>query len=392
MPATPPPPTTAHRPRSVTLPAEQLSRLFDALHADGRTVVGPTPRDGAVVMAPIRSPDELPRGLTDAQAPGRYELVPHAEDGAFFGVTLGPQSMKRWLHPPSLTLFRTRRRGQGFEVQPPTAPGPVAVIGARACDLAAVATQDEVFLGASHVDPHYASRRRDLLVIAVQCGRAASTCFCPSMGTGPRVRSGYDVLLTEIIDESGHRFLAESGSVAGATLLDTVGLAAAPSGDLDAADAAAATAQAEITRRLPTEGLRERLLEALQSPAWDDVAQRCLACANCTMVCPTCFCTTVDDVTDLDGVHSRVRRWDSCFHTDFSYVHGGGPVRASTRARYRQWLTHKLATWHDQFGRSGCVGCGRCVTWCPAGIDIVAEACRIAGDDSAPAPSPTESP
>ena len=95
------------------------------------------------------------------------------------------------------------------------------------------------------------------------------------------------------------------------------------------------------------------------------------------MVCPTCFCTTVEDHSDLAGeTAERVRSWDSCFTLDFSYVHGGS-VRTETQSRYRQWMTHKLASWIDQFGTSGCVGCGRCITWCPVGIDITEEAAAI---------------
>jgi sulfhydrogenase subunit beta (sulfur reductase) len=95
------------------------------------------------------------------------------------------------------------------------------------------------------------------------------------------------------------------------------------------------------------------------------------------MVCPTCFCTSVEDSTDVDGDGVvRVQRWDSCFTVDYSYIHGGS-VRSSDRSRYRQWMTHKLSTWFDQFGSSGCVGCGRCITWCPVGIDITEEVAAI---------------
>jgi formate hydrogenlyase subunit 6/NADH:ubiquinone oxidoreductase subunit I len=111
------------------------------------------------------------------------------------------------------------------------------------------------------------------------------------------------------------------------------------------------------------------------------VAQRCLACTNCTLVCPTCFCVAVEDTTDLAGDHvERHRRWDSCFTAGHSYVHGGS-VHASTASRYRQWMTHKLSTWFDQFGSSGCVGCGRCIAWCPAAIDITEEAAAITGTE-----------
>jgi Fe-S-cluster-containing hydrogenase component 2 len=143
-----------------------------------------------------------------------------------------------------------------------------------------------------------------------------------------------------------------------------------------AVGAAIARAAGSMGRSLETAGLKESLYR-YEDPHWDEVARRCLTCANCTMVCPTCFCASVEDVSDLAGVETeRRRRWDSCFTMEFSYIHGGS-VRTSAGARYRQWITHKLATWHDQFGRSGCVGCGRCITWCPVGIDITEEARAI---------------
>jgi Fe-S-cluster-containing hydrogenase component 2 len=130
----------------------------------------------------------------------------------------------------------------------------------------------------------------------------------------------------------------------------------------------------EVGRRLDDPAaVPAGLQAALEHPRWDDVARRCLTCGNCTMVCPTCFCTQVTDTTDLTGDHAeRWRRWDSCFTLEYSHVHGGS-VRTSTRSRYRQWLTHKLSTWHDQFGTTGCVGCGRCIAWCPVGIDLTEE-------------------
>ncbi|TNE86446.1 MAG: sulfite reductase subunit A [Deltaproteobacteria bacterium] len=364
-----------HNPRTI-LSHSDLGTLFATLHAEGRHTIGPTVRDGAIVYDRLIGPDDLPTGVVDEQAPGRYRL--RHEGTRRFSWSVGPQSFKRWLHPPELRLFRATRTERGFAVEKPEAPPPLALIGARACELAAMAIQDRVFLG-DVVDPHYASRRRDLFIVAVQCDRAASTCFCPSMGSGPRVSRGYDLSLTEVVDEAGHRFVVEIGSEAGRALAAKLPLHAATT-DADAPERASAEAEAQIARRMPTDGLREKLLGAVASSNWDDVASRCIGCANCTLVCPTCFCTTVDDVTTLDGTHERVRRWDSCFHPDFSYLHGAGPVRSSVGARYRQWLTHKLATWHDQFGTSGCVGCGRCVAWCPAGIDIVAEAERLAED------------
>jgi ferredoxin len=136
-------------------------------------------------------------------------------------------------------------------------------------------------------------------------------------------------------------------------------------------------------RQMPAVDHRNLLIESRESPRWDEVASRCLTCGNCTMVCPTCFCTSVSDVTDLTGEHAeRWMQWASCFEFDFTFIHEGS-VRQSGRSRYRHWLTHKLGTWHDQFGTSGCVGCGRCIAWCPTGIDITEEMTRLAEDAKA---------
>jgi len=203
------------------------------------------------------------------------------------------------------------------------------------------------------------------------------------MNTGPRAESGFDLALTEILDRERHFFVVQAGSERGAKLLARLPRREALAEALAAADAVVARTAAAMGRELRTEGLAELLLRNLEHPRWDEVAARCLACANCTMVCPTCFCTSVEDTTDLSGqTAERVRRWDSCFTTDFSHLHGG-PVRASARSRYRQWMTHKLATWVEQFGSSGCVGCGRCITWCPVGIDLTEEARAIRQSDGA---------
>jgi ferredoxin len=199
------------------------------------------------------------------------------------------------------------------------------------------------------------------------------------MGTGPRPTKGFDLCLTEILDEEGHRFVVEVGTDRGAEVLDAVTDSIAADADLEAAAEVTARAVERMGRSMETEGLRDLLYGAAESPRWEAIAERCLACGNCTAVCPTCFCTGVEDVTSLAGDEVvRERVWDSCFDTSFSYLHGGA-VRGSTGARYRQWMTHKLAGWQDQFGSSGCVGCGRCITWCPVGIDITEEVAHLRG-------------
>ena len=360
---------------------EQLQSLLDALTARGYQPVGPSVREGAIVYDEIKSVGDLPAGWTDRQDPGKYRLT-RRSDGALFGYVISPHSWKKYLHPPVIRLWQGDRTDGTFKIAADrTEPPRLAFVGVRACELAAIAVQDEVFLHGRFVDPVYRARRERTFLVAVNCGQASSSCFCSSMMTGPRCTSGFDIALTEILEEGRHDFVVESGTPQGAEVVAGLeGRPAIPS-DMEAARRVTARAVGQITKTLNTVGIRDLLMRNIEHPRWDHVADRCLTCANCTMVCPTCFCTTVEDVTDLGGRHAeRWRKWDSCFTVDFSYIYGGH-VRSSAMSRYRQWMTHKLATWFDQFGSSGCVGCGRCITWCPVGIDITEEARAIRETD-----------
>jgi ferredoxin len=239
--------------------------------------------------------------------------------------------------------------------------------------LKAIAIQDRVFLGGPFVDPVYQARREKAFIVAVNCGQAGGNCFCTSLGSGPQVTEGYDLALTEVTQTPEPYFLVEVGSPDGAEIVNKLTTRPASEAEVVAARQVVARAASQVGKRLEITGLKEFLYANSENPHWAEVAERCLACANCTLVCPTCFCTSVEDVADLTGEATEHRRhWDSCFTLEFSYLHGGS-VRPSRPSRYRQWLTHKLGTWQDQFGEVGCVGCGRCITWCPVGIDLTAE-------------------
>jgi ferredoxin len=358
------------------LEREHLDSLFVALREEGYTPVGPTIREGAIVYDELESASELPAGWTDEQDAGKYRLERRGDE-ALFGYAVGPHSWKKLLFPPRVKLYRIERSAEGLhpraEVEEERR---YAFIGVRSCEIAALEIQDRVFLQGPFVDSIYRARR-GAFIVAVQCGRAGGTCFCASMGTGPAARSGFDLALTEVLGADGHHFVVEAGTERGARLLDRLPHRDASADEEMRAEGIVAETARHMGRRMDARDVKEVLYRNYESPRWDDVASRCLACANCTLVCPTCFCSSVEDTTDLEGDHAdRWRRWDSCFTMEFSYLHGGS-VRASTRARYRQWMTHKLATWWDQFGTSGCVGCGRCITWCPVGIDITVEAAAI---------------
>lgn len=359
------------------LDRDGLQAMIGALAARGYRVLGPTTRDGAIVYDDIGGVADLPEGWTDRQEAGSYRLE-RRTDSALFGFVVGPQSWKRFLHPPIERLWQAKRNGDEFSVSPDTAGDEhFAFIGVRSCELHAIAIQDKVFAAGDFRNTQYEARRRNTFIVAVSCGQAGGTCFCVSMGTGPKAEAGFDIALTELLDGGNQRFLAEAGSTVGAELLATLATRTAEANDVAAAEAAVERARGQMGRVLNTEGLKELLQANPDHPRWNDVASRCLTCANCTMVCPTCFCTTVEDTSNLaTETAERTRRWDSCFNLEFSYVHGGS-VRTETKSRYRQWITHKLASWIDQFGTSGCVGCGRCIAWCPVGIDITEEAAAI---------------
>jgi sulfhydrogenase subunit beta (sulfur reductase) len=352
---------------------EGLQDLFNALTRREYKLMGPVVRDGAIVYDELASPADLPAGWTDRQDGGRYRLEKR-DDQALFGYNVGPHSWKKFLHLPQVRLWQAERREGALQLKPEEHEVPkLAFLGVRACELSAIAVQDRVFLGGAYADPLYRARRERTFIVAVNCGQAGGTCFCVSMNTGPKVRSGFDIALTEILEDGRHYFVAEAGSDPGLEVLGEISHRTSSEAEKRSAEDTVARAAQQMGREMDTVDLKALLYRNYENPRWNNVASRCLTCANCTMVCPTCFCTTVEDTTDLTGEHAeRWRKWDSCFTMDFSYIHGGS-VRSTPRARYRQWMTHKLATWIDQFGTSGCVGCGRCITWCPVGIDITEE-------------------
>jgi ferredoxin len=376
------PPATPSKPSSLPLTGKQiiiaktgLQCIIDDLATAGYTVIGPTVRQEAIVYEEISQVGELPIGWTDEQGPGHYRLRDRA-DKRFFGFVVGPYTWKKYLYPPRLSLFRTSKNGDGFAIDDRQEVPQYAFIGARPCELAAIAIQDRVFLEGPYQDPHYKARRERAFILAVNCTEPAATCFCHSMGTGPTSTAGFDLSLTELDDV----FVLTVGSDAGAEMLTGCDWRPAGAYELNQARRLLDQAAESMGRALQTDDLPGLLYDNLEHPRWDETAKRCLSCMNCTMVCPTCFCVDVQDVSDLTGRQTeRVRVWDSCFNPDFSYVHGGN-MRPTIRARYRQWLTHKLGSWVDQFGSSGCVGCGRCITWCPVGIDLTEEVAAIRGE------------
>lgn len=351
-----------------TVAAEKamLGQLIRELQRKGYQTVGPRIKNEALVYEPLQSVEDLPRGYVSEQAAGHFRLV-RAGHNRYFDLIPGAQSWKQFLFPPRLDLFKLQRDGNRWKTMQGGEEAPAyAFIGVRACELAAMQVQDKVFLREDFIDPQYRARRERAFVLAVNCMHPAGTCFCASVGRGPRVGPGYDLCLTELDD----MFLVSIGSELGRTMLTGLAVSAPSAFLLGLAEGGLQEAEKATTKGPGTAGLTELIETNLESSHWAEVAKRCLGCGNCTAVCPTCFCWDSLDRTDLTGTQtSRERVWDSCFNPGYSYT-AGGNIRPSIRARYRQWMSHKFGTWQAQQGTTGCVGCGRCITWCPAEIDV----------------------
>ncbi len=358
----------------LNLPHAALGSLLAVLRQQGYNCIGPVVRDGAIVYRRVHHVSDLPYGWHDEQMPGTYRLE-RSNSPRAFSWAVGPEALKPLNFASGETLWRAERNHEGqiqFEETLPAAQ-PTAVIGVRACDLAALQLQDQHFLDGPYRDPYYAARREQLFLVAVHCTHPADTCFCASTGDGPQAEYGFDIEMYE--SEAG--FLVAPGSAAGEAIVGELQLSKSNDSQRAIAEEEVRQAARKQTRTLPSQNLRDKLLASLDHPHWQEVAKRCLSCGNCSSVCPTCFCHTEHDNPALDGrTTEHVREWSSCFTAEHGDI-SGKPIRVQTHLRYRQWLTHKLGSWHDQYGRSGCVGCGRCITWCPVGIDITKEAAAI---------------
>jgi sulfhydrogenase subunit beta (sulfur reductase) len=374
------------RDKAWRLGAEHLGRLISLLAEQGYEVLGPRIEGPAIRWGPIGGLNDLPAGVGVETSPGHYRLREHAGPERFaWGPS--PDSLKRWLHVPEERFVQAvKDNGNGaFHILPDKSPeDPVparlAFLGLRPCDLAALARLDRVFLEGPYIEEGYAARRRGALMIVANCTTVLDTCFCASMDCGPGAGAGYDIALTERVSEETATYLAEPGSARGLALLDAITAPRAEARFISECRDACKQAAAGQKRQVEWRSAPAVMLRSFDHPRWEQAARRCLACGNCTLACPTCFCVNTIEHTAIDGQSGeRSRFWDSCFTQNFSYIHGGS-VRTSVKSRYRQWLGHKLAWWQQQFGTPGCTGCGRCISWCPAGIDITEEYASLAGN------------
>jgi sulfhydrogenase subunit beta (sulfur reductase) len=359
------------------LHASDLSTLFLFFDKKGYHQIGPVLRDGALMLEELKEFSEIATNIGEEISKAHYRIK-KLENGSFFQNTLGPQSFKRFLYPPKRQLWSATKGEGSFKISPHKQPPPKMVFwGIRSCDLHAIHILDRIFLRDNYTNDWYRQARENLITVAINCTHPNSTCFCTSSGTGPSPEEGFDYLLTEVFENDQHYFVTQTGNQDAENVLGGLGLPHAKKPSLELADALIDQAKKSMSIRFDPAETAKAIRENPEHRHWEEVAKKCMSCANCTLVCPTCFCSTTEDITDLTGNHTeRWLRWDSCFAGDYSYIHGGN-TRPSIKSRYRQWMSHKLSNWYEQFGSSGCVGCGRCIAWCPVGIDLIEEAQQL---------------
>ena len=358
-------------PNSLFIANKNLKLLFDSLSNLGYQTIGPKVQENTIKYLPINSAEQLPWGISDEQDAGTYNLINDNPKRAF-NFNTGAYALKNYVFPAEETLWQVKRDNDGkgsLEFISQDSQQKLAILGVRSCDINALDLLDRHFLSNKkhkQVDPWYQNRRQNLLLIAVNCNKSSNSCFCSSAGTGPEVKSGFDLLIDEI-DEG---FLLSSGSASGEQILAQITATSVSEQQRKTAEQRLQSAKQQQSRTIPSNNLATKIANNLTSDIWQQVAEKCLACGNCTLVCPSCFCHKHEDTPELDlSASSHIRLWESCFSDNHSMMHGHSQ-RATIANRYRQWLSHKFSSWHQQYDSSGCTGCGRCITWCPVGIDI----------------------
>jgi sulfhydrogenase subunit beta (sulfur reductase) len=235
------------------------------------------------------------------------------------------------------------------------APARRLLFATRPCDAASLLILDAILLDPVR-DTRYAERRSQTTVVTVACSRADGACFCESMGYGPHDETGSDVILLP----SGQSYLVKAVTDKGKALLAELGIKTDAGGEPDSPPV--------LTRKVDTEGLKSWLDANFASDRWNDVSINCISCGTCYYLCPTCHCF---DIVDEAGVSKgrRYRIWDCCSFSGFTKMAGHQP-RVGRHARYRQRIMHKFKYTVDNANVTACVGDGRCIRHCPAGVDI----------------------
>ena len=299
--------------------------------------------EGVAVFKKIDRPDEVDFSSSNTQKPAKEVFFPQSE-----------------------TMFRYEKTGKQHQV---TSTEEVerkrVILGARPCDIQAVSLIDQVFSGKEYTDVYYVNKRKATTIIGMACDHPLSTCFCSSMKGGPFHREGSDLFLIDL----GEAFLVELLTEKGKTFQKNKFLKEALAKDINSAKEVEEKATPKTDGSLPVAGIEKRLDQMLESPFWERVQEKCIGCRICTYLCPTCHCFDIVDEA-LTNKGQRVRNWDSCLSSLYSQETSGHNPRPTNRERTRQRIMHKFNYFPKNFDQIACVGCGRCIIYCPVNFDI----------------------
>ncbi len=308
------------------------------------------------VYAPVRSGDDI-----------LFKLLENGVE-PLVGYLNAKNSPKNFLFPQTETMMRYMKTERGTELSKDNGEAGKAVLfGVRPCDARSFVLLDMVFDQETYRDPYYIDKREKTTVVSFACVHPPyTTCFCTSVGGHPMSSDGADVMLTDI----GDSYLAEFITSKGEKLLKKMeGLPKAEDSAVEKKKELSDNAEKEIKSHVPAMQIKTWLDENFEHPFWDTIHRSCIACGTCTYLCPTCHCFDISDEEKGDN-GKRIRSWDSCMYWLFTYETSGHNPRPSQKERWRQRVMHKFKYYVDNFKAISCVGCGRCVMYCPVNIDI----------------------
>ncbi len=332
--------------RSWTINEAEMRRWLQTLVDGDMTVVAPVEEDGIVLFRPMTSAEH-----TVVEPSGKTRWSP-----------------KEFLFPRSEALYRYRFEGDHVQLEgPPSVEQPQVLFGVRSCDSSGLARLDEIFLSGTK-DPLYAARRESTIVVSTACAAAEEECFCTAVGGSPVGEEGSDLQLVPLDDGWMVRAVTQEGE----NLIGdaTGGWKAATARDLKQTEKIEKHVAKQIKRNPVDPQLSKVLEEGFEHPAWDRLAEHCLGCSICAYVCPSCSCFDMNHEANA-WCGEQCRSWDACTFALFTHHASGHNPRSTTQERYRQRVLHKFAFREDDDEPFRCVGCGRCVALCPAGLDII---------------------
>lgn len=294
-----------------------------------------------------------------------FEKISSVEEMSLdYDTTILPP--KKLLLPPKEKLFSFSIEDGVVKIKEEKEERKTVLFAVHPCDVNAILLLDKV-MEKDFLDPYYFGKRRGMVLIAMNCTQPRENCFCTSFDTGPELKVGYDLLLSDL----GKKYLVEVGTEDGEKLVKGAKLRNAKKEDMKEKKKRINIVKRKIRKAIEIENLEKYLKKNFDHEKWGELKEKCLFCGSCTLVCPTCFCYNVTDFNSHTlRTGERIRNWDSCLTLEFAEVALGGNFRKERDARIKQRIYHKLDYFKEQFDSLGCVGCGRCIDACVMEIDI----------------------